>query len=212
MWCFDIVKLYTYIVARDYGFAPNPFFGFCTLATCKPVIRRTAKVNDWIVGTGSKRYSLDGFVVYAMKVAEVLTYDEYWEDDRFQKKKPYLRGSLKQAFGDNIYHRDPNSKMWLQENSHHSLPDGRPNPANVDHDTNVCRVLISVEFKYWGASGPRIPDRFRSFQSKDVCCMTQGHKCSFPAQLMSSFIEWVQLTPGGGYIGEPAEFKFQLRG
>ncbi len=28
---------------RDYGFAPNPFHGICTLATCKPVIRRVAR-------------------------------------------------------------------------------------------------------------------------------------------------------------------------
>src|SRR5262245_31415483 len=45
------VRLYSYVVARDYGFAPNPFYGFCTLATCKPDIRRTADIGDWIVGT-----------------------------------------------------------------------------------------------------------------------------------------------------------------
>ena len=36
---------------RDYGFAPNPYFGYCTLATCKPVIRRCAGVGDWIAWT-----------------------------------------------------------------------------------------------------------------------------------------------------------------
>jgi hypothetical protein len=47
--------LHSYVVARDYGFAPNPFFGVCTLATCKPLIRRIAHIGDWIVGTGSKK-------------------------------------------------------------------------------------------------------------------------------------------------------------
>jgi hypothetical protein len=42
-------------VARDYGFAPNPFFGVCTLATCKPKIRKAAAIGDWVVGTGSSR-------------------------------------------------------------------------------------------------------------------------------------------------------------
>lgn len=37
-------------VARDYGFAPNPFFGVCTLATCKPRIRSVAQIGDWVVG------------------------------------------------------------------------------------------------------------------------------------------------------------------
>src|SRR5712692_10528871 len=51
----NTVKLYSYVVARDYGFAPNPFFGFCTLATCKPEIRKAAAIDDWVIGTGSKR-------------------------------------------------------------------------------------------------------------------------------------------------------------
>lgn len=54
------MKLYSYIVARDYGFAPNPFFGICTLATCKQKIRSAANVGDWVIGTGSKDYNLDG--------------------------------------------------------------------------------------------------------------------------------------------------------
>lgn len=44
------LKLYSYVVARDFGFAPNPFHGYCTLATCKPDIRATASVGDWVIG------------------------------------------------------------------------------------------------------------------------------------------------------------------
>ena len=44
------MKLYSYILTHDTGFSPNPFFGYCTLACCKPDIRRVAKVGDWIVG------------------------------------------------------------------------------------------------------------------------------------------------------------------
>ena len=67
------MKLFTYIVARDYGFAPNPFHGSCTLATCKPQIRSSASIGDWVVGTGAKTtYDLAGHLIYAMKVDEVL--------------------------------------------------------------------------------------------------------------------------------------------
>ena len=44
------MKIYSYIVKRDYGFAPNPFYGYCTLATCKPVIRKHAEIGDIIQG------------------------------------------------------------------------------------------------------------------------------------------------------------------
>ncbi len=64
------LRLFSYIVARDYGFAPNPFYGFCTLATCKPRIRATANVGDWVIGTGSTKYGLNGHIVFVMQVAE----------------------------------------------------------------------------------------------------------------------------------------------
>jgi len=195
------MRLYSYIVARDYGFAPNPFCGVCTLATCKPDIRRTAQVGDWIVGTGSHRYGLGGKLVYAMRVAEVVTYDEYWSDARFLQKRPNLRGSLKQAYGDNIYHRDELGH-WVQANSHHSCPDGMPNEDNVQHDTRVTRVLIAAEFTYWGGSGPQIPARFRD----DVCCERQGHKCRFPDALVNSVIAWLRSLNERGYVGSPREF------
>ena len=78
------MKLYSYVVARDFGFAPNPFFGFCTLATCKPKIREHASVGDWVVGTGAKvRYGYSGRLIYAMQVSEVLDFNTYWSDPRF---------------------------------------------------------------------------------------------------------------------------------
>src|ERR1700758_4385988 len=100
------MTLYSYVVARDYGFAPNPFYGVCTLATCKPAIRKGAGIGDWVVGTGGAANKLTGHLVYAMQVTEALSFDEYFADPRFQEKKPDLSGSLKRAFGDNIYYRE----------------------------------------------------------------------------------------------------------
>lgn len=60
------MRLFSYVVRFDSGFAPNPFYGYCTLATCKPPIRRTALVGDWIIGTGSasQEVKLGGHLVY----------------------------------------------------------------------------------------------------------------------------------------------------
>jgi hypothetical protein len=200
------LKLYSYIVARDFGFAPNPFYGVCTLATCKPVIRATAQIGDWIIGTGSKKHGLDGHLVYAMQVSEILTYDEYWADKRFASKRPNLHGSLKQAYGDNIYNRDPQTNEWIQADSHHSNEDGSPNHANVEHDTQSENVLIGNDFYYWGGSGPLIPEEFRNYDGCDLCHSGQGHRCNFPEKLLTSFIAWLKTQEGSGFLGEPAEF------
>src|SRR5258708_33639757 len=89
----EVMELYSYVVARDYGFAPNPFMNVCTLATCNPKIRGNARVGDWVVGTGAASRKRSGRVVFAMCVSEAMTFNEYWNDPRFQKKKPNLRAS-----------------------------------------------------------------------------------------------------------------------
>ena len=72
-----MTRLHSYVVARDFGFAPNPFFGFCTLATCKPKIRSVAAIGDWVIGTGSRTKQRDGHLVFAMRVSETLSFGDY---------------------------------------------------------------------------------------------------------------------------------------
>jgi len=195
------VTLYSYVVARDYGFAPNPFFGICTLATCKPRIRSAAKVDDWIIGTGSAAYGLVGRLVYVMKIDEILDYSAYWADPRFGNKKPNLQGSLKQAFGDNIYRWDDENNHWIQENSHHSQKDGTPNYANVAHDTQAVNVLIGRDFVYWGRTGPRLPAQFHRV------CASRGHKSRFSKEFEESLVGWIRSLRTRGFAGDPSDFS-----
>ena len=81
--------LYTYVITRDFGFAPNPFHGLCTLATCKPDIRKTANVGDWIMGVGGRSLGIvKRKCIFLMKVSEKISFQDYWDDVRFSLKKP----------------------------------------------------------------------------------------------------------------------------
>lgn len=146
-------RLYLYVVTRDYGFAPNPFHGVCTLATCKPVVRKGARVGDWVMGLGGVDLGPAARkCVYLMQVSEKLSFDQYWESARFSIKKPVRNGSLKMLVGDNIYHRSSDGE-WQQADSHHSNADGSPNYVNLDRDTGTTdQVLISDRFLYFGAA------------------------------------------------------------
>jgi len=197
------VRLHSYVVARDYGFAPNPFYGFCTLATCKPVIRRIVQIGDWVLGTGSKQRNRGGYAVFVMRVTEVLNFNTYWSDPRFQAKKPKLSGSKKQAFGDNIYHREPDTGVWHQVNSHHSHPDGSENPRNIANDTKTDRVLVSNDFTYWGGAGPPLPNQFRT--PIDICA-GRGQKNDFPDALALALVQWVRNRNEPGYVGAPLDW------
>ena len=77
--------LYSYVITRDYGFAPNPFWNICSLATCKPQIRERALKGDWIAGFGGANTAITHKMVFLMQVDEICTFDEYWVDPRFFK-------------------------------------------------------------------------------------------------------------------------------
>lgn len=65
-------KLYSYVVTHDTGFAPCPYGRYCTLAYCKPRIRKAAEEGDWVVGTGSASKRMAKKIIYAMKVTKKL--------------------------------------------------------------------------------------------------------------------------------------------
>lgn len=201
-----LLRLFSYVVARDYGFAPNPFYGICSLATCKPGIRKAGSVGDWVVGTGSKKNKRGGYLVFAMRITETATFNDYWQDQRFQCKKPNLRGSKKQAFGDNIYFREGLSGQWQQRDSHHSYRNGVPNQHNIRTDTQVDRVLLSGEYSYWGGAGPKIPAEFRHYEGFDICCGYQNYKSQFPVGLIREFVSWLMCLERG-YLGSPLDWS-----
>lgn len=201
------VRLHSYVVRYDSGFAPNPFYGFCSLATCKPDIRKTAAIGDWVMGSGSasKNLKRGGFLVYAMRVTETMTHTQYWGDSRFEKKKPNLARSRMQQCGDNIYRKNASGR-WGQLNSFHSQQDGSPNPRHVQRDTGIDRVLISNAFVYFGGEGPKIPNKFRNYNGIDICKVGQGRKVFNDSELIQEFSDWIKSLVAEGYVGRPLDW------
>lgn len=198
------MSLLSYIVRYDSGFAPNPFKGVCTLATCKPAIRQTSKNGDWIVGCGSaaKKINRGGYLVYAMKVTKTCSFDEYWRDATFSDKKPDFRSNRENSCGDNIYHREGGG--WVQEDSFHSQPDGKPQEDHIARDTAVDRVLASDDFVYFGGRGPKIPPGL-----DEISKVVRLHRRFEDAALIAEFERWINTLRenGGGYLGPPSDWK-----
>lgn len=199
-------RLYSYVVLRDYGFAPNPFHRYCTLATCKPNIRAKAEPGDIVLGTATveaQRFPA-GKVVFAMEVSEAMSFDDYWNDERFRTKRPVLNGSRKFQYGDNIYHHRDDE--WIQEDSHHSLPQGVLNPNQLKRDTSRDRVLISNHFVYWGGCGLMLPKEQQARGRHPVVHSGVGHSCRFGADTVSAFRRWVDPHLGKGFRGRPFDW------
>ena len=162
-WRFD-VRLFSYKMTDDTGFAPNPFWGCMTLATCKPQIRRYKRRGDWIAGFTSKLLCGDPVgherLVFLMQVQERMTLAEYFRDERFQSKIPRNpRVARVYREGDNIYR----PLILNAREAHHfeQLPNTNHVPDDHAHDVNGRYVLISKRFVYFGVDALPIPSHVR---------------------------------------------------
>src|SRR5580698_6046251 len=154
--------LYSYKMTADTGFAPNPFFGFLTLATCKPLIRLKKHEGDYVAGFTSKELCGDPpgheRLVYIMKVTAKITFDEYWADPRYAVKKA-SRKSIEAIRGDNIYEPIIPDAPFSIDN-YKQMPSKSHNEKHRPHDVSGEFVLVSEAFYYFGAGAIPI-DQFK---------------------------------------------------
>lgn len=184
------MKLFSYVVQHDYGHAPNPYFGYCTLCRCKYRARPGGRSNVvelakqamdegetvWVVGTGGKderKSAGNGRLVYAMRVDEVLPRGEYYEDSRFAKKRPLRNGAYAEQRGDNV------------------RPKGR-------FETHEQFVLISRHFFYFGRTVVEIPARFSNFEKGGPGFLYRR----FEDADIVRFVKWIEGHKQG-MLGEP---------
>ena len=195
-------SLYTYCIPYDDGAAPNPYWGTCTLTICKPAIRRTARVGDWVVGTGAKfarmadkrTRDLRGRVVYAMKVTEKLSMRQYDVRTRtlLKKKLPAWNSrDPRRWVGDSIY--DFSAKSPRLRRSVHS-------EENRKTDLGGKYVLLSTHFYYFGDQAVPLPKNLRA-----IACNQQGHRRKLNEKYFRPFERWIDSLghAPGSVIGKP---------
>jgi hypothetical protein len=195
-------RLYSYCIPVDDGAAPNPYWGLCTLAICKPRIRSTAKVGDWVAGTGAKfarlgdggSKDMSGKLVYAMKVTRKVTmaeYDELTKRELPNKVPAWGDAEYRRRLGDSIYDfsRDPPRQR-----------EGVHLPANASTDLGGRNVLLSTEFFYFGDKAVDLPDELRAIAQN-----RQGHRVGLNEPFVGRFIAWIVGLghAPGALIGKP---------
>lgn len=205
------MRNFTYKIDHDFGLAPNPFGGYCTLAVCKSDIRKNnnLEVGSWIFGTGAISVGIKYFqkLIFCMKVEGKLTFNEYWNDQRFQYKKPIVNGTLVQMYGDNFYHQDENYN-WIQENSAHSHEDGTPNNDHLKRDTGGEFVLVSRNFYYFGENAITLPEKY----IPAICTDARNMAFAKPQDLITEFILWLQNNYEQGFLyGDPIGWSVHLK-
>ncbi len=148
------IRLFSYKMTHDTGFAPNPFKGFLTLANCKPKIRKYRQPKEWVAGFTSVGLNGDSVgrekLVYLMEITNKVDYYEYWTNPNYECKKPksgYV--TIENKAGDNIYRPNANAPLHfeqIEETKHHK------EESLQKRDLGGEYTFISNHFFYFGSS------------------------------------------------------------
>ena len=170
-------SLYIYIVSYDHGNAPNPDSNICTLAICKPVIRRCAKVGDIVLGLSPKR--MGNHIVYCMVIDEIVEWQDYYQRCKNSTDLNHRIPTDKNHNGDCIWIHQENGEYALLESK-----SGHDESCRHRDLYSGKRVLIGRKYWYFGSNHPthyiQLPN--------DHLSVGRGHRKTTEQQLINEFI------------------------
>ena len=182
----DDPRFYVYKVTHDHGAAPCVDGGrLLTLAICKPMIRRTARVGDVIFGFAANSLSPDNRLIYIARVTSVEEDGDYYESPTYEDR------------GDRIYIRGDNGRFRLRSDArYHQEGTQLATDLGSFPEYERARVLISDDFRYFGSTPdsetadlspyPRLQSLLRR--------LGQGHRVNHPADLAEEMRELLRTA------------------
>ena len=141
----------------------------------------------------------EGFrLIYAMCVAEILSMNQYFDDPRFQAKKPTPDGPIESQCGDNIYYRSTEGRWKRLQSRFHNNRECFL--SDVGRDGTGRPVFVAKHFFYFGRSPVEIPDHIGGVKQRN-----QGVRCS-DGPLANDFVSWLEETYKPGRSNFPRDF------
>ena len=132
-------KIYYYKLTCDNNGAPCIQDGMLSLAICKPIIRSSAEVGDWIFGFAANSLNNANPLIYVAKVTEKKEGKDYYTAEEFSKRE------------DRVYDFVDGKFFWRSGSLHH-------NESNLEQDLgrypdySRSHVILSRnnDFRYFG--------------------------------------------------------------
>jgi hypothetical protein len=153
------MKVWTYIMGADTGDAPNFEAPVATLALCRPRVRRRARRGDFVLAFSGRKLdpSRPKSVCWAGMISEVVPLRDYWNDPRFQGKKPGRARSP-----DNIYRAGATGGL--------EQVGERRSAAETARDIMGANALILTSAWHFGQAAVTLPHAF------DILHMSAGRR------------------------------------
>lgn len=154
-------RVFFYKLVVDGGGAPCVYRRVLSLAICKPQIRKSARVGDWVFGFGAA--GLDLRLIYIAEVSEKIRDGDYY------------RGSRHATRPDCIY-RWSHGRFRLRAGARFHTNKDIKRDLGVPPAYLKAQVLVSRNFVYFGSATP--PDYAKAYPvlGAAVQALGQGHR------------------------------------
>jgi len=149
--------VWTYVITHDLGGAPNFESPATTLTLCAPRVRRQARPGNLVLAfngnpvqgvSGRERHPERHSVRWAGIVEEAIPLANYWNDPRFEGKKP----GRSRGYPDNIYRPVIDDLEQVPNPTH--------GPQNMKTDIGGAMSLVFQTVWYYGPTAPILPEHF----------------------------------------------------
>ena len=126
-----------------------------------------------------------------MWIAEVLPLERYYNDPRFDAKKPVIRGTWRKRCGDNMYFKDDDGEWKRRCSVYHRKK------VDMLNDLNGRNVLIADHFYYFGKNAVEIPPKYNDL------LVLRGYKHRHDPETVKGFLNWLKTSFKPGIHGDP---------
>ena len=179
-------RLYRYVIVTDGGDAPCTKDDLLTLATCKPVIRRLARVGDWVAafrGQAKRNGEHAGALVWAGRIGETVGWDDYVKrfPSRFDAR--YSTSPFPDAQGQPC----ENSTWFRKRGGYHT------DAAQQERDFGHPILVFDMNKTWYFGEDPKQ----LSGELCELVARNQGHRINHPRHLTHAFFNWAAQFPAG---------------
>lgn len=131
-----------------------------------------------------------------MRISHVLSMNEYFQDSRFQSKRPKSEGAPEEQCGDNFYYQDKDAGWKRLPSRFHN--DRASFVKDVGADLAGRPVFIAEHFYYFGRRRVTIPQGLAG-----VIC--DGIGIRDKSEFADAFLMWLRNSYKPGILGAPRD-------
>jgi hypothetical protein len=188
--------IYFYKLTVDAGAAPCVQRGMLSLAICKPMMRRSAKVGDLIFGFTANSLDPQNRLIYAARITGKPPKGDYYHRDKYTSRDDCIY-----AFQSGRYIRRKDAKF-------HDKPTDLTHDLGDYPEYERANVLLSTDFRYFGAKGTaEYKSKFELIR-KAVESLGRGQRVNLAPALREQFLamkEWLWGKSESKVQGRPTD-------